>query len=77
MMDDPRVAGQAGAAGLCHACRHMDVIRSDRGSVFYLCRLSFSDPSFPRYPPIPVVACAGFDRQRLEELTGGGEQGSK
>jgi 3-isopropylmalate/(R)-2-methylmalate dehydratase large subunit len=69
MMDDPRVAGQAGAAGLCHACRHVDVIRSDRGSVFYLCRLSFTDAAFPRYPPIPVVACAGFARQPHEAVS--------
>jgi 3-isopropylmalate/(R)-2-methylmalate dehydratase small subunit len=34
---------------------------SARGSRFYLCRLSFRDPRFPRYPPIPVVRCAGYE----------------
>ena len=33
---------------------------SARGSRFYLCRLSFDDPRFPRYPSIPVLDCAGF-----------------
>ena len=54
-------------AGLCGACQHIQVIRSDRGSEFYLCRLSFTDPRFRRYPQIPVRTCAGFapaDRPR-------------
>jgi len=49
--------------GLCAACVHARVIRSDRGSVFYLCQLSMSDPRFPKYPRLPVVACAGFERR--------------
>jgi hypothetical protein len=40
----------------------MQRVTSARGSTFYLCRLSFVDARFPRYPPIPVVACAGFVR---------------
>jgi hypothetical protein len=28
---------------------------------FYLCRRSADDPSFPRYPRLPVVACRGFE----------------
>ena len=47
-------------AGLCGACRHVQVITSDRGSRFYLCRLAATDPRFPRYPAIPVRECAGF-----------------
>jgi hypothetical protein len=40
----------------------MQRVTSARGSTFYLCRLSFADARFPRYPPIPVLACAGFER---------------
>jgi hypothetical protein len=47
-------------AGLCETCRHMRQIVSDRGSVFYLCQLSATDPRFARYPRIPVIACTGF-----------------
>ncbi len=46
--------------GLCARCLHRRTIRSERGSVFVLCRLSESDPAWPRYPRLPVVACAGF-----------------
>jgi hypothetical protein len=47
--------------GLCGRCRHGRAIRSDRGSTFWLCRRSESDPRFPRYPALPVVACVGFE----------------
>ncbi len=48
-------------AGLCATCKHAQVNRSDRGSVFYFCRLSASDARFPKYPRLPVVACAGYE----------------
>jgi hypothetical protein len=47
--------------GLCAGCLHGRAIRSDRGSVFWLCRRSATDPRFPRYPLLPVLACAGFE----------------
>jgi hypothetical protein len=64
MMNDPRVSGQAvtGRAGLCASCAHEEIVRSARGSEFILCRLSRTDPRFPRYPPLPVVACPGYVR---------------
>ena len=48
-------------AGLCAACVHARLIVSSRGSRFVLCERSRTDPRFPRYPPLPVVACAGFE----------------
>jgi hypothetical protein len=38
----------------------VQIVRSARGSEFVLCRLSFSDPRFPKYPPLPVLECAGY-----------------
>jgi hypothetical protein len=46
--------------GLCASCAHASAITSSRGSVFYLCRLSLTDPSFAKYPRLPVRACVGF-----------------
>ena len=46
--------------GLCARCAHVRRLRSDRGSTFYLCRRGADDPAFPRYPRLPVTACAGF-----------------
>jgi hypothetical protein len=57
-MDDSRAEEQD--AGLCARCAHALVIRNDRGSRFYLCRLSASDPRFTKYPQLPVRGCPGF-----------------
>jgi hypothetical protein len=49
--------------GLCASCRHVERIASARGATFYLCRLSFSDRRFPKYPPLPVLSCEGYARR--------------
>jgi hypothetical protein len=46
--------------GLCETCQHSRTVVSDRGSVFYLCQLSFSDPRFRKYPSLPVLECPGY-----------------
>jgi len=46
--------------GLCFDCLHSQRIQSERGSTFYRCKLSDSDPTFAKYPPLPVVSCAGY-----------------
>ena len=48
-------------AGLCDHCRHQRLVPNTRGSTFSLCERSRSDPGFPRYPPLPVVECRGYD----------------
>ena len=60
MMDDSPRPRQPGGTGLCPVCANVQVITSSRGSTFYLCRLSFKDRRFPKYPPQPVVRCAGY-----------------
>jgi hypothetical protein len=50
-----------GSRGLCAHCKHVRVIRSDRGSLFYLCRRSATDPSYPQYPRLPVLFCRGHE----------------
>jgi hypothetical protein len=58
--------------GLCAECRHQRVVRNTRGSVFSLCRRSKDEPErFPRYPRLPVTACAGFEPREP-----GGEPGT-
>ena len=48
------------SAGLCADCANVKVMRSDRESIFYLCRLSFTDPRFAKYPALPVLSCEGY-----------------
>ncbi len=49
------------AAGLCEGCRHTRVVETRTGSRFFLCQRSQDDPRFPRYPPLPVLQCIGFE----------------
>ncbi len=51
------------SAGLCGGCRFMRQITSDRGSTFYQCQLSATDPEFPKYPRLPVIRCRGYERK--------------
>jgi len=60
-----RLSDEQQRAGLCVTCAHMRRMTSDRGSVFYLCELSKTDPHFPKYPQLPVLNCTGYER--LEE----------
>ena len=49
-------------AGLCATCRHSRTIRSAKGSEFWLCQRSVSEPSrFAKYPRLPVMSCAGTE----------------
>jgi len=50
--------------GLCASCRLAEVVTSSRGSTFYLCLLSAKDPTFPRYPVLPVRFCRGYEQAR-------------
>jgi hypothetical protein len=49
-------------AGLCASCVRAEVVTSSRGSTFYLCTRSATDPAFPRYPVLPVRVCRGYER---------------
>ena len=53
--------------GLCDSCRHQQIVRNTRGSVFTLCRRSRTDAAYPRYPRVPVTACAGHEPRRQDD----------
>jgi hypothetical protein len=48
---------------LCDTCQHCRTMKSDRGSIFLLCELSFTDPAFPKYPRLPVLECRGYEKR--------------
>ena len=47
-------------AGLCESCANVRVIDTRKGSRFFMCQLSETDPRFPRYPRTPVMQCIGY-----------------
>jgi hypothetical protein len=61
-------------AGLCDTCAHQRVIRNTRGSSFSLCQRSRTQPEYPRYPRVPVLACPGWEPRGEDE---GDEPGSR
>jgi hypothetical protein len=50
-------------AGLCETCSHQRVVRNTRGSEFSMCERSRTDRRFPKYPRLPVLQCAGYERR--------------
>jgi len=46
--------------GLCARCHFCQPAGNVRGSVFYRCRRAESDPTYTRYPRLPVTQCPGF-----------------
>jgi len=47
--------------GLCGDCAFARTVDSGR-STFSMCERALTDPRFLKYPPLPVRACAGFER---------------
>jgi hypothetical protein len=66
-MDKKMESAAASNAGLCADCRFMRRMQSDRGSVFLLCERSADDPSFPKYPRLPLLQCRGYERKSAED----------
>jgi hypothetical protein len=60
---DAEEQNERAKVGLCADCRHARRVESDRGSVFWRCELSVSDPSFPKYPRLPVRECRGYEAE--------------
>jgi hypothetical protein len=56
----PAIEDLASPPGLCAECVHRRLVASRR-SVFLRCALADTDPRFPRYPPLPVARCAGWE----------------
>lgn len=55
--------------GLCSDCQHCRIVQGER-SAFYMCRLSFTNPEYRKYPPLPVLRCPGYLPLALSEVEG-------
>lgn len=56
--------------GLCARCGAARRVDSARGSTFWRCAEHDRDPSWPKYPPLPVVRCARFTPAEVSERPG-------
>ncbi|NVB40477.1 hypothetical protein G6O69_21735 [Pseudenhygromyxa sp. WMMC2535] len=46
--------------GLCKRCLEARRIVSAKGSSFWRCAVSERAPSWPKYPPLPVLRCPHY-----------------
>ncbi|HWF86450.1 MAG TPA: hypothetical protein VG222_16440 [Vicinamibacterales bacterium] len=60
MQPPQRDAATIARVGLCASCAHAQIVTSSKRSIFYLCRLSETDPRFRKYPVLPVCVCSGY-----------------
>ena len=47
--------------GLCSDCIHARLVESARGSTFVRCARANADSLYPKYPPLPVLRCPGYE----------------
>jgi len=55
----PAPIGPPDPVGLCRDCRYGRQVPATKAT-YWLCKRSVDDPSFPRYPRLPIRACRGF-----------------
>ena len=58
---------QVAGLGLCVTCQHGRTVTSRKGSTFLFCRRSELDTRYPKYPPLPMVRCPGYEETRNGE----------
>ncbi|HEX9621040.1 MAG TPA: hypothetical protein VF989_12945 [Polyangiaceae bacterium] len=61
MSSETSSAPELAGVGLCAECRHARKVTSVKRSTFWMCRRSAADARYRKYPPLPVIACDGFE----------------
>jgi hypothetical protein len=51
--------------GLCGDCLHASVKSTHRGTTYLRCTRAAWDERMPKYPRLPMLDCAGFERGKL------------
>ena len=55
--------GPGDPVGLCATCTHARTVETPR-SRFWMCTRAATDPTFAKYPRLPMLACRGFEPKR-------------
>ena len=61
--------GRVGGVGLCGSCSYGRRVQGRRGAIFWRCQRSVTDAAYPKYPPLPMLQCRGFEPSSPEDLT--------
>jgi len=60
--------GKDGVVGLCASCLYGRRAQGRRGAIFWRCQRSVTDAAYPKYPPLPMLQCRGFEPTFPEDL---------
>lgn len=63
-MEEPDQPPESVLAGLCADCANAKKLRTKIDAVIYLCGLAAVQAKFPKFPRLPVLACAGYEKAR-------------
>lgn len=55
--------------GLCLDCEYSKHVEAKEDAVYFLCHRFFTDPTFPKYPRLPVLGCSGYVKLQRAEHT--------
>ena len=47
---------------LCASCNYQRILKTASGNPIVMCRRSETDPAFAKFPPLPVLDCAGHEK---------------
>jgi hypothetical protein len=53
--------------GLCRICRYGKLNETRRATAYLRCTRATWDDRLPRYPPLPVRECVGFEPRAFDE----------
>jgi hypothetical protein len=60
------------SGGLCDTCTQQKLVHTTRGSTFSMCLRHRTEPErYPKYPPLPMRACAGHEPRDGQEIVSG------
>jgi hypothetical protein len=59
--------------GLCATCHHSRTVEARSGSDFRFCSKAKTELSYPKYPPLPVTRCAGYEQSSVFNGSPGNE----
>jgi hypothetical protein len=70
-MEDPSKApGFSAHIGLCSICKHARAIQHPRGGdAYFQCLFEKTDPSYRKFPALPVSVCDAFGKVGTEFKT--------
>jgi hypothetical protein len=63
-MEEDDAPPESAIVGLCSDCAHAKKLKTKIDATIYLCGRAAADSRFPKFPRLPIMACAGYEKSR-------------